>query len=166
MARHEKRWQAGYRTMSRISQTLRCLLPLLLLHATISGCERGPVYLPVNGIVTLDGQPVAEAAISFYPLTPGGEPSTGVTDAQGKFTLKTAHDHAGALAGKHQISVFRADMVPLAPGEVPPPGDIALEGQRMKWIVPSKYSQFSTSGLEADVQPNMPSVELQLKSGV
>jgi hypothetical protein len=138
-----------------------CLL--LMGMVTMTGCGGGPQFVPVQGIVTLDGKPIAGAALNFSPQA-GGEPSVGVTDEQGHFSLKTIRDQQGAIVGKHRISIFRAKMVPLKPGETPLPEEQGLEGQRLLWVVPRKYAQFEQSGLEADVQPNMPSLELKLIS--
>ena len=139
---------------SRVWLAAACLL--------LSGCG-APAYVPVRGVVTLDGLPVAGAAVTFSPVEPG-EASVAVTDADGKFAIKTAHDQVGAVAGKYRVTVFRAEMVKLRPGERSPPGDIALEGHRMEWLVPQQYSRFDTSGLEIEVRPNLPEVKLLLTS--
>lgn len=143
---------------------LRFLLAasLLIGGLGLAGCQRGPRYVPVSGVVTIGGQPLAGAAVSFQPLVPG-EPSIGVTDDQGRFSLKTAHDQEGAVVGEHQIAVYCAEGAPLAPGESKPPGDIAPAGFKMVWKAPQRYMKFETSQLETDVQPGMAPVELKLE---
>jgi hypothetical protein len=138
----------------------------LLVLLIVCGCSRGPSYIQIKGTVTLDGKPVADAALNFSPVkaAPGGEPSAGVTDAQGNFTLNTAHDTPGTLQGKCRVTVWKADLVPMAPGEQVPELEKGFEGQRIKYIIPKKYTQFNTSGLEFDIQPGMPPLRIELKS--
>jgi hypothetical protein len=55
--------------------------------ATGCGSGGGPV-LPVNGIVTMDGTPLAEATVTFYPEA-GTEGTVGFaqTGSDGKFVI-------------------------------------------------------------------------------
>jgi hypothetical protein len=68
--------------------------------------------VPVSGRVTLDGQPLAGAVVTFQPLRPenpraGG--STGRTDAQGQFVLTLIDPPTpGALVGKHIVTITTA----------------------------------------------------------
>jgi hypothetical protein len=71
-------------------------------------------FAPVSGKVTLNGTPLAHATVIFQPLgEPGslhaGEGSTGKTNDQGEFTLKSSTGMAGALIGKHQVSISALD---------------------------------------------------------
>ncbi|TWT32698.1 hypothetical protein Enr8_25030 [Blastopirellula retiformator] len=74
------------------------------------GAKRAPTA-PVSGTVTVAGKPQANLVVSFLPQTGkaevGGKGSMGVTDAAGKFTLRTADDEPrdGALIGKHQVVI-------------------------------------------------------------
>ncbi len=94
----------------------------------ICGCSgSGYEVVPVSGRVTLDGKPVAEARIFFQPTAAGtkrvniGPGSSGQTDTEGCFVLKTATTgHNGAVPGKH---VVRITTVPLQQG-------ILVEGSR------------------------------------
>jgi hypothetical protein len=88
----------------------RCLVPLLL--ALLAGCGGGSYKVaPVSGRVTLNDQPLANAAVLFQPVTvPGnngpGPGSTGVTDADGRYTLSiTGKDEKGAVVGKHKVRI-------------------------------------------------------------
>ena len=54
-----------------------------------AGCGGGSGPVPVRGVVKLDGQPVANAAVVFVPQTPGGREAYGSTDANGAFRLTT-----------------------------------------------------------------------------
>ncbi len=66
----------------------------------IAGCSGGSTLRTesVEGVVTLDGQPVAEATVMFVPVTEGqGLSATGMTDAKGVYRL-TAANKGGATA--------------------------------------------------------------------
>ena len=63
--------------------------------ALVAGCG-GQEYplAPVAGSVTLDGKPLANIHVTFLPQAKGksrnaGPASCGVTDAEGRFILKT-----------------------------------------------------------------------------
>lgn len=67
---------------------------------------------PVAGRVTLRGQPIAGAVVTFQPISDsdGGLPtvggSTGTTDAQGNFTLWLVDSQKeGAMVGRHAVTI-------------------------------------------------------------
>jgi hypothetical protein len=83
----------------------------------LSGCGksnegRGPSY-PAEGLVLLDGEPVAGANVVFYPLgdaNKDAKPSRGLTDSAGKFHLGTHAADDGAPAGEYVVTVIRYPM--------------------------------------------------------
>lgn len=90
-------------------------LPLLgfaVALAALTGCGGGPKYAPVSGRVTLNDQPLAGFTVDFQPMASGKEPpgpgSTAITDADGRYTLRSQLDkgQAGAVVGKHQVRVW------------------------------------------------------------
>jgi hypothetical protein len=93
----------------RISTVLGPALALPL--ALTVGCGSGGKYAPVSGRVTLNGQPLANATVSFQPIAEGGEVnapapgSTGQTNANGEFTLMSAGGRPGAWVGKHVVRI-------------------------------------------------------------
>lgn len=88
------------------------LIPVSLLV----GCNSQSVaVVPVSGKVTLDGQPLVGATLSFQPITDKSSTnqaamgSYGKTDAEGKFTLRLIDpDKPGALVGRHAVTVTTA----------------------------------------------------------
>jgi hypothetical protein len=68
---------------------------------------------PVSGKVTLNGQPLAGATVTFQPVASGSQAdvglgSYGVTDEQGKYALQVVGtERKGAVVGKHRV-VFTA----------------------------------------------------------
>ncbi len=77
----------------------------ILLFA--SGCG-GVKAVPVSGTVTVDGKPLKDVAVNFTPIAAEGAEgpgSSGVTDAEGRYSLKTIGDRRvrGAVVGKHRV---------------------------------------------------------------
>jgi hypothetical protein len=109
-----------------------------------AGCNRGGLNLaPVEGVVTYQGAPLAEAAVMFKPAQ--GPFAIGETDAEGKFTLMTANQD-GALVGDHSVAICKSKTVTKhRPGAVMPAYEI-------KPLIPKKYFEASTSQLTASVK--------------
>lgn len=83
-------------------------LPLVAVALLIAGCG-GPTNVGVvTGVVTLDGQPLEEARVTFQPRE--GSPSAGTTDASGRYELRYTRSVKGAAVGEHEVSIstFRA----------------------------------------------------------
>jgi hypothetical protein len=72
------------------------------LAVTGSGCG-GPV--PVEGRVTLDGQPVEKAAVVFEREDGAGRPASATTDSDGVFHLTTYKPGDGALPGQYKVII-------------------------------------------------------------
>jgi hypothetical protein len=128
----------------RRQSTALCCCLLAALLAT--GCNGSGLNLaPVEGIVTLDGQPVADAGVLFVPSDPKqGPPAMGVTDATGAFSLRTVNDD-GAVVGDYRVSISKSEqsLQPVA-------GSRALR-HIVKRHVPEKYEAVESSGLTATV---------------
>ena len=111
-----------------------CLLILSL--ALLVGCGSGGDMGTVSGQVTMDGQPLADAQIAFYPAD--GRPAQGTTDAEGRYTLQYTPDQPGAPVGTHTVRITVAQ--------------VSGEGQaRVKETVPPRYNV--QSELTAEVKP-------------
>ena len=92
-----------------------------LAATAAGGCQR--TIVPVSGRVTLNGQPLAGAVVTFQPhgdrnsARPVATGSTGRTDSQGRFSLRLVKpDKPGAVVGDHAVtistSVGGSDAVP------------------------------------------------------
>jgi hypothetical protein len=88
-----------------------CVAGFCVAVALASGCGGdGPKYVPVSGVVTLDGKPYPNAFVSFQPKSSKENPepgrgSMGLTDASGRFVLKY-DGKDGALIGTHSIRIY------------------------------------------------------------
>ncbi|HEY2786676.1 MAG TPA: hypothetical protein VGJ05_17060, partial [Fimbriiglobus sp.] len=83
--------------------SVRVLLLAVTLALVGAGCSRGPTLAPVSGTVTLNGKPLANVQVEFWPE--GSAPrSVGMTDQQGRFTLTTdGEGKPGAVVGSHKV---------------------------------------------------------------
>jgi hypothetical protein len=89
---------------------MKILAIFFILSATIlfTACRtRGPELGEVQGTVTLDGRPLAQATVVFEPQ-PGGHASRAVTDHSGRYQLVYLRDTNGALVGLHKVKIFTA----------------------------------------------------------
>ena len=116
-------------------------LPLL------TGCGGGaasPDLRAASGNVTLNGNPVEGASISFFPTVQGGRSATGTTDASGNFKLSSFQKEDGALIGKYNVAItkFNPNYVMPEPGE---------EEKEPYNLLPESFGDPGTSGLSAEV---------------
>lgn len=139
-------------------------LALLALVPLLAGCRPNrPATLPVRGVVTLDGQPVAGAQVMLVPQN-GGRPGHGVTDASGQFTIGTFETSDGALMGRHIITVICTRISGVSADADGLEGQIAPGGVEVEYRIPKKYTSQQTSGLSVEVVRGMEPLRLDLQS--
>jgi hypothetical protein len=131
----------------------------------VAGCGgRGP--FPVNGVVTLDGQPVVGAEVRFDPAAPDLLPAFAMTTEGGAFSLALAGGK-GALRGEYRVVVVKIEGPPVP--MMPPPGmepskfpkyqqDVSA---KRKNVLPAKYGRAETTPLRCQV-PTSGKVLLEL----
>jgi len=89
--------------MSRALVSLGVCLALLVLGC--GGSSDGPKLARVSGTVTVGGQPLADAIVTFTPEN--ARPSKATTDSAGRFDLLYTSDKKGAVIGQHTVRVRR-----------------------------------------------------------
>ena len=136
------------------------LIPIVASAALLillAGCDGGPKYVPVSGVVTLDGKPYTNAIVSLQPIgTPQnpapGRGSSALTDANGHFTLMTDDGHPGAVVGKHRVRIQtkREDPTAFVDPSVGSPDDVGPLGRKVEIdpIPLEWYSDRSTKEFE------------------
>lgn len=127
--------------------------------------------VPVSGLVTLDGKPLANANVQFQPMAQGNEnPGYGsfaVTNAAGKFELSISSQQLqknGAVVGKHRVSITSAqDNIDYDPKVGSPDGSIPKTPVKAERI-PGKYNAQSTLIFEVPPEgSNKANFDLQSK---
>ena len=145
-------------------RSILCFVSLLFV-ATFLGC--GPAGLRVEyveGIVSLDGNPVAEATVTFLPTKEVApmEMATGTTDANGVYKLSsvTGKAAAGAVAGEYRVTVTKS-----TPNDAPE-GDYGDARPLVSYThhLPAIYRDPQNSPLVMTVQKGKNKIDLELKS--
>ena len=85
-----------------------------MLIPTLVGCG-GQRPVKVSGTVKLHGQPIEGATVQFVPVKEGGRPATGMTKADGGFSLTTIEDQDGAMPGEYKVVITYNPPVETAP---------------------------------------------------
>ena len=116
--------------------------------------------VPVTGTVTLDGKPVANATVLFNPLQgTKGTGGYGVTDAEGKFTLKHRSEKEGCEAGEYGVTFTKITQPDGSP--LPPNADRATVG--MVEQIPAAYVQFDPNAVVEQVKVAKPSTTVEFR---
>lgn len=141
-----------------------CLLALFA--ASLAGCScrsQGPNYnelglIEVSGQVTMDNKPLAGATVRFEGQA--GQFSSGITDANGNFSLRYDSNKTGCLPGEKTVRIT------IGGGEESEEGAV-LEGADGKVIakaqkIPARYN--TETVLNASVSPSNTTFKFELTS--
>ena len=99
---------------------LFAVVPLFVL--IFVGCgTKSAELVEATGILKIDGVPAENIMIHFVPKTTdesvNAPTSHGLTDAEGKFVLRSAKNELGALAGPHLVTLYDTELGREAQGE-------------------------------------------------
>lgn len=139
---------------------LKTVSPVLLVVFALlfSGCDSGPATGLVTGVVTIDGNPVADATVSFYPAQ--GRASTARTDENGKYELSFSRQKKGAVLGEHKVTIITEVLTETDYGASDDyanrEGDESLgkiKNRNRAEMLPSKYRDRKLTDLTANVEP-------------
>ena len=119
---------------------------LFLFVAGCGGAGDAPKLNPVHGKVTLDGQPLPNAIVSFIP--PKGPPSGAITDAEGKYEMRFKTGAVGAVVATHSVTVST---------------DMDGSGAPGAEKVPPKFNKETTLSAVVKEGPNEHNFDLQSK---
>ena len=128
---------------------------ILAVSAVLSGCGSDtalPELGEVSGTVTLDDKPASNMEVRFEPQDKGGT-SSGVTDAEGKYTLTYLGEQPGAVVGTHTVRIIGVAGGGPAGGET---GEVVPD-------VPARYNTESVLTEEVKEGPN--EINFDLKTG-
>jgi hypothetical protein len=143
------RWRNGW----------QCGVASLLFFGAV-GCAAKDAPVPVDGVVTLDGNPVAGAAVLFMPAGEAGRPASGRTNRRGIFRLSTYRVGDGALPGAYRVVVTKTEAIPPPPEAKPDDRESVLEHykalrakKRKESLLPVLYADSSKTPLRCTVPP-------------
>ena len=139
--------------MAPFSTRLRVTIVVALVAlgpANLAGCSsRGPELGEVAGTVTLDGEPLPEALVTFKPQK--GRPSLAETDEQGNYSLSYRVDAQGARIGEHRVTITTFKQA-----------DGLLVMKDVPERVPPQYNRRTT--LTATIEPGYNTLDFDLVS--
>ena len=79
------------------------LLPLCVVLLLNVGCGGDSNIGQVEGVVSLDGEPLKRAMVCFHPADARG--SAGFTDDEGHYELRYLRNIKGAVVGEHKVTI-------------------------------------------------------------
>lgn len=140
------------------------LVAMGVLGAAGCGKGSGRKVVPVSGRVTIDGKPAPNIAVVFQPVAGGKEEagvgSTGVTDAQGRFTLTLTgtEKRPGAVVGRHRVTFSgaaapRAETDDSAQASPPDPVPARYREKPLEFEVPPGGTDQANFNLESGGGP-------------
>jgi hypothetical protein len=144
--------------LKKVEMVLR--VPVVLALGLLAGCS-GRVYLgQVEGTVRAGGQPLDNVLITFVPAKDGEHAairSMAVTDAEGRYRLKTEQQLDGALVGPHKVII---EDLAIYQAKRSPDGTVTdIPPERFG----PRYSDPLRSPLSHDVQPGQQTIDLELQ---
>ena len=138
-------------------------LKLSLFVLVLSFCGRAPSgdIGSVSGVVTIDGKPVDQASVHFYPTT--GRASVGYTDKNGHYTLGYTRSIKGAEIGDHKVTITPELTSGQDVGDEGPPKRI-VPGDLRKEMLPSRYGDRKKTDLTRTVVAGNNVIDFELKT--
>ncbi len=105
----------------------------------------------VSGVVTFDGEPLANATVKFIPTDATGSQSYGRTNEKGEYKLQTllGAPDAGTTPGEYKVAVDCIKSVPT--GKMIQENGVEIEEMDVVSVLPARYGNPETSGLTATV---------------
>lgn len=96
------------RPWSEAFMFVRSLILFAVLCVTAIGCGKPPM-LAVSGKVTLDGKPVPNCKVGFFPDAESFNPDIhgfgfGITDPEGRFEIQHPQGDKGIWPGKYKVT--------------------------------------------------------------
>ena len=139
----------------------------------VNGCGRGdPNLTYVSGVVTLDGQPLVAATVTYTPTERDtGSFAFGVTDQNGKYQLLTG-SKKGAWRTAYKVSISKTkggnadepeDENGEEPEDEPDPDDSPEVSPEDEETLPSRYNV--ETELTAEVTDSVKTFDFGLTSG-
>jgi len=123
----------------------------------------------VEGIVTLDGQPLAGVSVTFIPKSEGGgaEAASGFSNEKGVYKLSSMNGdpEKGAVAGEYVVNVSKVEVDDPKAG-VPYEQAVKMTNVvvQQKQLLPAVYQDRRTSPLSFTVNKGKNKIDIELKS--
>ncbi len=139
-----------------------CLVALAMA-AVLPACSKAIKTEGVTGVITYNGEPLADATVKFIPTDATGSQSYGKTNEKGEYKLQTllgAAD-AGTTPGEYKVTVDCITTVET--GNMIQENGEEKEETVAESLIPTKYNSAETSGLTATVKPGDNKIDFALE---
>ena len=113
----------------------------LLALTLLGGCTAEPDYVPAGGHVFYNGSPLTSGVVMFQPTN--GPPAIGLIQSDGTFELRTPGRGDGARIGPNAVRISSREAS----------RDQSTEIALGPLLIPERYTDFTSSGLTAEVKP-------------
>lgn len=155
-----------------LTQMQKILFSVLFIVAVTLFIGCGPKGLStafVEGVVTLDGQPLGGALVTFVPETKeGGKAASGYADTAGVYHLTSEGGGLageGAVPGTYVVTVTKVEIktIPGVRNPSDPPSVKPTESVVQTVITPKTYASAASSPLKVTVAAGKNTIPLELK---
>ena len=147
-------------------------LAAVLAQAILPGCrievdDGRDRHLKIVGRVTYRGGPVKRGTIHLLPIAPTGPPASGaIVDGEIK-DVYTRTPGDGVGPGRYRVAITAFDeafveTVAKRGTDGPDPAEVARGAERIRNLIPARYSNARDSGLTAEFSPGNQSLRLDL----
>jgi hypothetical protein len=131
------------------------IFSMIILVCCLVGCQKGLRVEMVEGVVTFEGKPVADADVCFTAKTgQSGIAAIGKTDSNGRYWLTSSQGggfNKGAVAGEYEVRIMKYTDLDAVEPVNPQLGDV-IPLAKPKHHLPEKYADVKTSELTATVK--------------
>jgi hypothetical protein len=129
-----------------MSNRLQAAPLLAALAVALSSCaESGPATYPVTGKVSYQGKPLPLGTVMF--ISDSGPAAASSIGEDGTYRLE-------AVPGKHRVSVVAMTKQQGRPDPTVDGGIDTTGFPPAKSLVPPKYNEYGTSGIQVEVKPD------------
>ncbi|MEM9359861.1 MAG: carboxypeptidase-like regulatory domain-containing protein [Pseudomonadota bacterium] len=136
------------------------LIAIVLLCTLPTGCSEENPLPKVHGLVTLDGQSLPNATVSFYPAS--GRAVSAKTDNSGQYRLKLLPNKSGVAEGNYTVTI--STYMPSQLGKNDKFEAVMVAGTPE--LLPEKYTSRKTTDLVQDVKTGDNECNFALQSEV
>ena len=137
-----------------MNKSMAILLSLLAFSVFVPGCNDGKLKTyPVSGVVTMNGEPVDGATVTFSPVKESeGDAAIGKTNEKGEYNLQTANGRVdgGTTPGDYVVLIKKSEA--RATGKIIRDSSGNTSEEKVpQSVLPAQYGSFS-SPLKATVE--------------
>ncbi|MDR1477796.1 MAG: carboxypeptidase-like regulatory domain-containing protein [Planctomycetaceae bacterium] len=138
-----------------LKNKILCVCLVTAAIVLLAGCNKKTAIKTdiVQGKVTMDGSPLADAMVTFSPTGNEGKVGTGTTDASGQYKLQTllGNPDAGTTSGDYIVTVSKQENVSTGKQEMSESEGKMVNVVQAKQLVPAKFTNKKSSPLKATV---------------